>query len=168
MNPVISEGYEPGCIGRIAQLHAAYYAATHGFGVAFEAKVARELSEFCLDYVPGRDGIWLVRSPDMEGSVVLDGSRANESGAQLRWFITSDKLRGHGIGRRLLTQALAFADARRYPKTCLWTFEGLDAARHLYEACGFRLVHQSPGTQWGRQVNEQRFEREAPPTTPPQ
>ena len=33
-------GYRPGCIGRIAELHALYYASTVGFGVAFEAKVA--------------------------------------------------------------------------------------------------------------------------------
>ena len=46
MNPVISEGYKPGCIGKITQLHAAYYAASHGFGLEFEAKVASELSEF--------------------------------------------------------------------------------------------------------------------------
>ena len=37
MRPSISEGYVPGCIGRIAQLHAAYYAQTSGFGVEFEA-----------------------------------------------------------------------------------------------------------------------------------
>jgi GNAT superfamily N-acetyltransferase len=161
MIPVVSEGYEPGCIGRIAQLHASYYAATHGFGVEFEAKVARELSDFCIGYVQGRDGIWLARSPEVEGSVILDGSKAPESGAHLRWFITSDKLRGLGVGRTLLTQALAFADAKNYKKTYLWTFEGLEAARHLYESCGFKLVHQSPGKQWGTVVNEQRFEREA-------
>jgi hypothetical protein len=40
------------------------------------------------------------------------------------------------------------------------TFEGLRIARRLYERCGFLLVDQRPGTQWGRQVNEQRFELE--------
>ena len=33
-------GYIPGCIGRIARLHADYYARTAGFGIEFEAKVA--------------------------------------------------------------------------------------------------------------------------------
>jgi hypothetical protein len=37
------------------------------------------------------------------------------------------------------------------------TFEGLDAARHLYEKNGFRLAEQQRGIQWGREVNEQRF-----------
>ena len=161
MTPVVSEGYVPGCIGKITQLHAAYYAASHGFGVEFEAKVASELSEFCCSYVPRRDGLWLVHNPEIEGSVILDGSKANESGAHLRWFITSDSLRGHGIGKQLLAQALALSDAREYKKTHLWTFAGLEAARHLYESAGFRLVYQSPGTRWGKLVEEQRFERES-------
>ncbi len=159
MNPVVSEGYEPGCIGKITQLHAAYYAASHGFGMAFEAKVASELSEFCRGYTPRRDGIWLVRNPEIEGSVILDGANASEAGAHLRWFITSDSLRGHGIGKQLLAQAMALADAREYKKVYLWTFAGLAAARHLYEAFGFKLVYQSPGRQWGTVVEEQRFER---------
>ena len=33
-------GYRPGCIGRVVELHAGYYARTAGFGVSFEAKVA--------------------------------------------------------------------------------------------------------------------------------
>ena len=33
--------------GRIAELHGVYYARATGFGVPFEAKVARECGEFC-------------------------------------------------------------------------------------------------------------------------
>jgi hypothetical protein len=40
----------------------------------------------------------------------------------------------------------------------LWTFEGLNAARHLYEKHGFRVTRQQLGNQWGSEVNEQRFE----------
>jgi GNAT superfamily N-acetyltransferase len=159
MSVTIAEGYEPGCIGRIAALHALYYAGASGFGVEFEAKVAAELSEFCLAYVRGRDALMLARDSEIEGSIIIDGSRADEAGAHLRWFITSDALRGQGVGRKLLEQALAFSDARGYKKVYLWTFEGLGAARHLYEAHGFTLVHQQAGRTWGRLVNEQRFER---------
>jgi len=41
----------------------------------------------------------------------------------------------------------------------LWTFQGLDAARRLYEAHGFVLVEQWSGDQWGQAMVEQRFER---------
>ena len=160
MFATIEEGYRPGCIGRITQLHASYYSASHGFGVAFEAKVARELGEFCTSYTQGRDGLWLASDSEIQGSIAIDGSRAGDEGAHLRWFLTSDALRGQGVGRQLLARALAFTDACGYQRTVLWTFKGLLAARHLYECSGFRLEHESLGSQWGTVVTEQKFVRE--------
>lgn len=81
--------------------------------------------------------------------------------AHLRWFITSEQIRGAGIGSSLLSSALAFVQARGYRRVYLWTFEGLDAARHLYEKTGFRLIQQRLGSQWGTTVNEQCFELRA-------
>ena len=96
-------GYLPGCIGRVAQMHADYYSAATGFGVEFEAKVATELAEFCRGYREGRDGLWLaVDGQSIEGSIVIDGSHLADQGAHLRWFITSDRARGSGIGTLLL------------------------------------------------------------------
>jgi GNAT superfamily N-acetyltransferase len=156
-------GYLPGCIGRITELHAAYYQRLAGFGLYFESKVARELSAFCEGYDPGRDGLWLaLESGRIEGSIAIDGSHAQEEGAHLRWFIASDAARGTGIGNGLLSSAVDFCRSMGYPRVYLWTFEGLDAARHLYEKFGFRMVHQQAGRQWGSLVNEQRFELGAP------
>ena len=43
MNDVeIRRGSFPGSIGRVVELHARYYHANWGFGVFFEAQVARE------------------------------------------------------------------------------------------------------------------------------
>ncbi len=151
-------GYLPGCIGRIAELHAIYYARAAGFGASFEAKVASELSEFCLRYVDGRDGLWLANENGViQGSIVIDGSHYADGGAHLRWFITSDEFRGRGLGARLLDAALSFCRALSYRKVYLWTFDGLDAARHLYEKQGFRLVRTQRGSRWGREVDEQLF-----------
>jgi GNAT superfamily N-acetyltransferase len=156
----LHHGYLPGCIGRITQLHASYYARTVGFGVPFEAKVATELAQFCLHYTPGRDGLWLAEEDGViYGSVAIDGSHHQESGAHLRWFITSDASRGKGIGSRLLAAAMAFCEERGYEKVSLWTFDGLHAARHLYERHGFTLTRSQRGSQWGKEVNEQLFTR---------
>jgi hypothetical protein len=57
-----------------------------------------------------------------------------------------------------MTRAMAFVD-ERFDETYLWTFKGLDAARHLYEAFGFQLAEEAEGTQWGEAVVEQRFVR---------
>ena len=156
----IHTGYVPGCIGRVAELHARHYHPLVGFGLPFEAKVARELTDFCERYDARRDGLWFaVRDGVVHGSIAIDGAHAAQDGAHLRWFISSDAVRGSGIGSQLLATAMAFCQAQGYDRTYLWTFEGLGAARHLYEKHGFRLAHQQVGTQWGAQVCEQRFER---------
>ena len=161
----LHQGYLPTAIGRVAELHARYYSALAGFGLPFEAKVARELAEFCERYDEARDGLWLLlQDGRVEGSIAIDGARAAEQGAHLRWFITSDLVRGTGAGTALLNAAMAFCQSKHYRRVYLWTFEGLHAARHLYGKAGFMLVHQQRGTQWGRQVNEQRFERRKDPT----
>ena len=155
----IAKGYVPGSLGRVAELHGIYYHTHWGFGLFFEAKVAMELSEFLKRYNGRRDGFWTVLADGrVEGSMTIDGMHAESKGAHLRWFIISDALQGKGIGNRLMDTAISFCRNRGYKKIYLWTFEGLNAARHLYEKNGFRLVEEHSGTQWGTEVNEQRFE----------
>jgi GNAT superfamily N-acetyltransferase len=157
---VLHKGYRPGCIGAITALHAHFYSAEKGFGQVFESRVARELASFSDRYSGSSDGLWLALIDGrVHGSIVIDGTSADDEGAHLRWFITSDQLRGTGCGRTLLSNALSFCDTKLFPSVYLNTFQGLDAARHLYEAYGFQLVEQSMGTQWGFEVNEQRFVR---------
>lgn len=155
----MTKGYVPGSIGRITELHAAYYHEHWGFGLAFETKVASELSDFLGRYDERRDGLWTVMTGGrVAGSIALDGIHAETEGAHLRWFIVSQELRGKGVGRDLIRAALDFSRTRGYRSIYLWTFQGLETARHLYEKNGFRLVEQMRGTQWGTEVNEQRFE----------
>ncbi|MSR13955.1 MAG: GNAT family N-acetyltransferase [Gammaproteobacteria bacterium] len=157
--PIVTSGYVPGCIGRIAELHAHYYCAHAGFGVYFESKVARELGAFCENYLPQRDGLWLVmRDGSIEGSLAIDGTHAETQGAHLRWFILSDRLRGTGFGNQLLARALEFARDQDYHRITLWTLRRLEAARHLYLKFGFTLVEEIIGHQWGHEVVEQRYE----------
>ena len=96
-------GYVPGAIGRVAELHAVYYAENWGFGQFFEAKVATELSEFLSRFEQGRDGFWTTcLSGRVEGAIAIDGIKAESDGAHLRWFIMSSKLRGQGFGKKLM------------------------------------------------------------------
>jgi GNAT superfamily N-acetyltransferase len=156
---VIKSGYMPGAIGRIVELHGSYYHTHWSFGIFFEAKVAAELSEFLVRYDPSKDAMWVVTADGrVEGSIVIDGRNASERGAHLRWFIVSDALRSRGAGRQLLAQSVEFCRGRGYRQVHLWTFQGLEAARRLYEAAGFRLLRQQTGSQWGTVVNEQYYE----------
>ena len=155
----IVRGYVPGSLGRVAELHGTYYHHHWGFGLFFEAKVAVELSEFLKRYDESRDGFWTVSADGrVEGSITIDGIHAEGEGAHLRWFIMSDALRGKGAGNQLINAAIGFCRRKGYSNIYLWTFEGLNAARHLYEKAGFRFVEEHRGKQWGTEVNEQRFE----------
>jgi GNAT superfamily N-acetyltransferase len=58
----------------------------------------------------------------------------------------------------MIDAAISFCRDQGYQRVYLWTFEGLNPARHLYEKNGFMLVEQHEGTQWGTEVHEQRFE----------
>jgi len=167
IEPIEIGGYRPGAIGRIAEMHAEYYHRHWGFGLFFEAKVATELAEFLHRFDRGRDGFWtLLRGGRVEGAIAIDGLNVATEAAHLRWFIVSDKLRGQGWGRRLLTEAVSFCDQRGYRRIGLWTFAGLDAAGRLYEAAGFGLVSQQEGDRWGARVVEQRYERDRGPSAP--
>lgn len=155
----VIDGYVPGSLGRVASLHGACYHRDWGFGVFFEAKVATELASFLTSFQTGRDGLWTVSvDGQVEGSIAIDGDGADGHGAHLRWSIVSDRLRGRGAGGELLRTARDFCRARGYPSVYLWTFGGLDAARHLYEREGFVLTEQRLGSTWGLEVLEQRFD----------
>ena len=158
-NVEIVKGYTPGSIGRVAELHGTFYQEHWDFTVFFEAKVATELSEFLGRYDEKRDGFWTASIKSrVEGSITIDGIHAEKERAHLRWFIVSDVLRGRGIGNRLIKEALNFCRNKGYKRVYLWTFEGLNVAKHLYEKNGFELAEQHKGIQWGSEVNEQRFE----------
>jgi GNAT superfamily N-acetyltransferase len=155
----ISRGYTPGDIGRVVELHGRYYHEHWKFGYFFECKVASELCKFLGRYDPKRDGFWSLKVHGrLEGSIAIDAVGSESEGAHLRWFIVSEGWRGGGYGNRLIGEAVGFCRAKAYRKIYLWTFAGLDAARHLYAKNGFALVEQKKGRQWGPEVDEQRFE----------
>ncbi|MBN1316574.1 MAG: GNAT family N-acetyltransferase [Anaerolineales bacterium] len=151
-------GYVPGAIGRVAELHGVYYHQHWNFGLYFEAKVASELSEFLSRMDPALDRFWVVRRDHrVEGSITIDGSENQKEGAHLRWFILSPEIHGLGIGDKLMREAIAFCREQGIDRIYLWTFQGLDAARRLYEKHGFQLTEQFKGLQWGTEVVEQKF-----------
>lgn len=156
----IDTGYASGLIGRIIEMHVGHYSHHAGFGAAFEAKLAADLSAFVMRLDTPCNEVWtLRRAGEIEGSIAIDGEDLDDGHAHLRWFIVEESLRGAGAGARLLTSALAFCDDSGFETIDLWTLKGLDAARALYEANGFELIDEYEGNQWGETVTEQRFRR---------
>lgn len=161
--PVSFEGYKPGALAGVLDLHIDYYARKWGFGLAFETKVAAELADFLTRFDPERD-LFLTawRADALVGSISIDVSGGGLAGAHLRWFIVSETMRGNGLGKQLMARAISHADSVAAGPVWLTTFAGLDAARALYEQFGFQLESESDSDQWQGGVREQVFERPAP------
>lgn len=157
---VIQPGYRPTALGRIIEMHAAYYSQLAGFGQFFECKVASELATFVSRLEGSKNGLWLaLQGQRVLGSVAIDVETGRHPTGHLRWFILDEDARGLGLGRQLLAAALDHCDRLGLKTSYLWTFSGLDAARHLYESAGFRLVKELRARQWGQEVSEQKFVR---------
>jgi len=164
----IVAGYRPGAIGAVTQQHGLYYAGAWGLDRRFEAEVAVELADFIGRFDSERDGLWLaVDAGRIVGAIVIDGGDGQRPGARLRWFILEAGYQGRGLGRRLMQAAMDFAAARGYGEVYLMTFAGLDAARRLYEAWGFRLVEERRDTDWNEDgITHQTFVLRLDPTPP--
>ncbi|MEE9610352.1 MAG: GNAT family N-acetyltransferase [Desulfatiglandales bacterium] len=159
MDEIKLSGYVPGAIGRVAELHAVYYSKHWGFGLFFESKVATELSEFLNRFNDAHDGFCLATvGGDIVGSIAIDGAKSDREGAHLRWFIVAPDCQGRGVGSILIRKAIEFCRNAHFNRVYLWTFAGLDPARHLYEKHGFSVCEEHQDDQWGVSVTEQMFE----------
>jgi GNAT superfamily N-acetyltransferase len=159
MNTVQFTGYVPGVVGKITEVHGVYYYENWGFDISFETQVGRELSDFVARFQAGQDGLWVAHvAGAFAGSVAIDGSDAANQGARLRWFIVTPAFQGSGIGKALLEKSIQFCKEVGYQRVFLWTFEGLETARYLYESAGFRLSQEHEVRQWGQDIKEQRFD----------
>ena len=148
MGEIELNGYTPGALGRITELHGAYYHEHWGLDLYFEARVATELAAFLSRFDPSGDGAWFAYDGDQViGGIFIDGHDPAGEGARLRWFILDPAYQGRGVGNRLMQAAMVFCDAQHFKRVYLTTFAGLASARHLYEKHGFRLCAEVDATE---------------------
>lgn len=145
----------PGDAGYIAYRHAVLYEKEYGLDQVFEQYVISGMAKFFDSKAPGT--IWVAEfAGQVVGSIAIVGLADNV--AQLRWFLTEPTFRGSGLGRRLMTTAMDYCRQNKFRKVILWTFVGLDAARHLYESYGFRPTEQVENTTWREKLIEEKWE----------
>ena len=153
---VIRNQLQPGDIGTIIRLHGVLYAREYGFDHTFEPYVAAPLAEFVLKQNE-REQIWVVEKQGrVLGSVAIVQFSKNQ--AQLRWLILHPDLRGLGIGRRLVQEAVEFCRKSGYRSVFLWTVDFLAAALKLYTDAGFELSETKTHSIWGKKLNEERYD----------
>ena len=152
---VIEEEPPPGALGRVVAMQSEYYAHNWGFGLPFESKVSAEVGDFGLALPDPDCRMWVARDAiGVAGTITIDGRGRPD--ARLRWFFVEERARG-GLGRRLLGNGLRFCRERGFASVWLTTFDGLRAARGLYDQAGFQLEHEALDTTWGVRVREQVF-----------
>ncbi len=157
--PYVLRSHRPGDMGWIVHRHGVLYAQEHGFDERFEALVAEIATKFLRDLDPARDRCWIAeRDGEIVGSVCL--VKESDRVARLRLLLVEPRARGLGLGRRLVSECIRFARHCGYDKITLSTDAELGAARHLYEAAGFRLVHEEPHSSWGPDRTFQAWELE--------
>ncbi|MES9685303.1 GNAT family N-acetyltransferase [Bacillus sp. AFS001701] len=148
--------FKPGDVGYVAYIHGKIYSTTYQFGRVFEYYVMKGLSEFLLN--PNGGELWVAEvNGEIVGSIAI--TKANESVAQLRWFVLDEKYQGLGIGKKLIETALNFCKEKQFDHLFLWTVSTLETARYLYKKYKFTLTEEKPNFQWtGSELIEERWD----------
>jgi GNAT superfamily N-acetyltransferase len=145
----------PGDLGYIIYLHGYFFSRDCGFGETFEPYVAISLSEF-IRARKERERLWIVDyRNNVAGSLaVVEHSKAL---AHLRWFFLHPKIRGNGLGKYLLKEAIDFCRVCDYEQVFIWTVDSLEAGKKIYKQNGFTLTEERKHPIWGLELTEQRY-----------
>ncbi len=135
-----------------------YYAERHLSGT-FSAYVDEIVYRFVEKFNPQTDCLKILECNGVPaGSIAV--AKADDSTAQLRFFMLEPEMRQRGYGNRLMDMALEFCRDKGYKKVFLLTITAQVIARHIYEKHGFRRVSSNDKSEWGDGVVEECWELE--------
>jgi DNA-binding MarR family transcriptional regulator/GNAT superfamily N-acetyltransferase len=147
----------PGDLGWIIHRHGRLYAEEYGWDASFEALVAGIVAEFAKDFDPRRERCWVAEADgQVVGSIFL--VQESDAVAKLRLLYVDATARGLGLGKRLVEECVAQAQAFGYKKITLWTNDILSAARRIYVAQGFKLAKEERHHSFGKDLVGQFWE----------
>jgi DNA-binding MarR family transcriptional regulator len=155
--PYLLRPHQPGDMGWVVHRQGLLYAREYGYDETFEALAAEIVAKFIQDYDPKRERCWIAeRNGEVVGSVFLVANL--KTVAKLRLLYVERSARGLGIGGRLVAECIRFARQAGYRKIVLWTQSELDAARHVYQKAGFRVIEKKPHHSFGKDLTAETWE----------
>jgi DNA-binding MarR family transcriptional regulator/GNAT superfamily N-acetyltransferase len=146
-----------GDYGWAIERHGVVYQAQFGWGLQFEGLVAELFGKFAINHDPARERCWIAELDGERVGCVFVVEREPKV-AQLRCLLVEPKARGRGVGAALVDECISFARSAGYESIMLWTQKGLDSARKIYEAAGFKLVEEQPHEDFGVPLIGQNWE----------
>jgi len=150
---------QPGDAGYLIYLHGDIYAKETGYNLEFETYVCKTFYDFLQSYSPDKDRVFLATwHGRIVGAVAILGHSVTL--AQLRWLLVHPDMRGMGLGKKLVDDALAFCREKGYRQVYLLTTNQQTTAAALYTRAGFRRTEVTPQEMWGHRLYEERYELE--------
>lgn len=141
--------HRPGDMGWVVQRHGEIYWQEYRYDERFEAFCAEIVAHFLLNFDAKREACWIAEKDGANvGSIFV--VRKSKAVAKLRLLLVEPSARGLGIGKRLVEECVRFAKSAGYRKMVLWTQSELQAARHLYQQAGFKVVDRQHHDSFGR------------------
>lgn len=136
-----------------------YETERHFTSEVWKTYLRQGVLELLKKFNPQKDCMLIVEyNGNPAGCVAI--THAEEGVAQFRYFFVEPELRGIGIGRRLLEEALSFCKEKEYSHIFLWTVSAQETARNLYRKAGFELTESHENDEWGVPVLEEKWEKD--------
>ncbi|NUS16807.1 MAG: MarR family transcriptional regulator [Streptomyces sp.] len=149
---VTLRGPRPGDLGWTVERNAAVYAEEFGWNDEYETLVARIVADFAATRDPECEAVWIAELDGQRAGCVFCVRDEAPGTARLRLLLVDPQARGHGIGRLLVEECLAFARSADYRDMVLWTNDILGHARSIYQRAGFELVGEQPHHSFGKDL----------------